>query len=381
MFKVMIVDDESIMHKILVDFIEKFYPELEIVEHCYTGREALDKLAISAVDIVITDIKMPEMDGIELIKRIHELYPECIILMLSAYGEFEYARAAMDAGVFKYLLKPIDFGVLSDTLSLIIKKLKQMSLHTSNEEQLLFELIFGTIESRGQLNEELLECGKSDEFACNKGALYKFSILPCKSLNEWKYGLEAIDNMIVNIVSFFMNGGLVYIVARKNLIFYVVTLTEKNENSNLDINMLTEYICTETGFNCSIEIIDEFDSLYELIDNEKSAIEEFDNVSGIVKTAINYINQNYKKDISRNDIADMVHISPEYFSHCFKKETGYTFLQYLTKVRMNKAVELIDAGMKISDVITQVGYISRNRFYANFKSYTSYTPSEYRRNK
>ena len=386
MFKVMVVDDETIMHNILKDYISKFHPDLRIAEDCYSGEEALSRLAASEIDIVITDIKMPEMDGMQLIREIHEKYPECIILILSAYGEFDYAQEAIAAGVFKYMLKPIDFDLLSDTLKTVVQKLNRLS-HSSGAEQLLSELIFGTIGTKNQLDEAASECGLRD-LDKKRGGLYRFHVLPCKSLNEWKYGLDTIENVLVNIVKFFTNGTGVYMVARKNLTFYMVSLSEEPSSTSFDLNQLTEYIYTETGFNCSIELIDEFESLYELVDDTRSDMKyepdadagnDRENLSDAIKIAIEYMNNHYARDISRNEISELVHMSPEYFSQYFRKETGTTFLQYLTKLRISKAAEYIENGEKISDVIQKVGYASKNRFYANFKYYTSYTPKEYRR--
>ncbi len=103
--KVLIVDDERIERDGIRFLLEKHF-DVEISE-AWNGKVALHALRQEATDVLMTDIKMPFMDGMELIREARKLYPHLEIIVFSAYGEFDYARQAMKYGVYSYLLKPV----------------------------------------------------------------------------------------------------------------------------------------------------------------------------------------------------------------------------------------------------------------------------------
>lgn len=106
MYRILIIDDEKMERDGLCRLLNKFEIPLLILTQ-NNGREALEFLKKNPVDIVCTDIKMPFMDGLELCSEIRKLYPEIYLIVLSAYGEFNYAKQAIHIKVDEYLLKPI----------------------------------------------------------------------------------------------------------------------------------------------------------------------------------------------------------------------------------------------------------------------------------
>jgi DNA-binding NtrC family response regulator len=104
--KVLIVDDEK-------DFVEMFSMRLkgqgETVSTAHSGKEALKVLENSAIDVVILDIRMPGMDGIDTLKQIKKLYPSIEVILLTGHGSAETAVDGMKLGAFDYLMKPADF--------------------------------------------------------------------------------------------------------------------------------------------------------------------------------------------------------------------------------------------------------------------------------
>ena len=104
--KVLIVDDER-------DFVEMFSLRLEQqgekVSTAYSGKEALKVLDHVAIDVVILDIRMPGMDGIDTLKQIKQLYPIVEVILLTGHGSTETAVEGMKLGAFDYLMKPADF--------------------------------------------------------------------------------------------------------------------------------------------------------------------------------------------------------------------------------------------------------------------------------
>jgi len=107
MYKLMIVDDEEIILDGLKNVVEWENLGIEVISYAYNGKEALEKIAENVPDILITDISMPVMDGIELVRELRERGFDSIkIVFLSGYDDFEYARNATRLGAVDYLLKP-----------------------------------------------------------------------------------------------------------------------------------------------------------------------------------------------------------------------------------------------------------------------------------
>lgn len=122
MFKVLIVEDEDIIRKGLIYMMNWLKMDCVVVGEAVDGIDGLKKIRELEPDIVITDIRMPFKDGISMLKEsIHEYNYEAIII--SGYGEFEYAKSAISLGVREYLLKPIDFEELYDILDKLKPKM------------------------------------------------------------------------------------------------------------------------------------------------------------------------------------------------------------------------------------------------------------------
>jgi two-component system response regulator YesN len=130
MLKVFIADDEPFIIEGLFDMIDWASLGLEIVGHAENGRLALEALAHTPADILITDISMPVMNGLELIAAARERQPNLKVIVLSAYSEFDYLREGMKLGIENYLLKPINVTELKETLSNTVMKLNSQKAET-----------------------------------------------------------------------------------------------------------------------------------------------------------------------------------------------------------------------------------------------------------
>ena len=114
-YRVMIVDDEPIVCEGLRTFYWDRY-ECEIAAEAMDGAEALELAETVRPDIIISDIRMPEMDGIAFSQRIKALDPGCEIILLTGYADFAYAQQALKIGVHDYLLKPFSFEDIEKAL-------------------------------------------------------------------------------------------------------------------------------------------------------------------------------------------------------------------------------------------------------------------------
>jgi len=122
---IMVVDDEEIVRESLFHWFKKYG---HVVDTASSGFEALDKLGKYPFQLLFVDIKMPEMDGIELLEKVKTEYPDTIVIIITAYGSIESAVKAMRIGASDYLLKPFK----PDQLSLVMERI-------SHQKKLLFE--------------------------------------------------------------------------------------------------------------------------------------------------------------------------------------------------------------------------------------------------
>lgn len=125
MYKILIVDDDMLIRKGIRNVIRWSDFDCEICAEASTGEEALELVRKCMPDIVITDIKMPNMDGIELIEKIKAVLPQCKIIILSAYREFEYAQRAIKFGAFDFLLKPTKVEDIINVVQKAISEIKK----------------------------------------------------------------------------------------------------------------------------------------------------------------------------------------------------------------------------------------------------------------
>lgn len=106
--RLFIVDDETIIRKGIISILRQNCAFVEVAGEAANGKAALEAIGAACPDVVVTDIKMPVMDGVELTKRLHTLYPHIRVIVLSGYDDYCFVRLSMKYGAFDYLLKPID---------------------------------------------------------------------------------------------------------------------------------------------------------------------------------------------------------------------------------------------------------------------------------
>jgi len=170
MYKVLIVDDEPIIRKGLRNIINWKNFECEVVAEAADGLDGLELIRKHRPDIIITDIKMPETDGLSMIKQIKEDVPDSKIIILTGHRNFDYAHEAVKLGVTDFLLKPSRIEELTSAISRAVKELnfqKQRSeelnklsqLFNQNisvlREKLLYDIIYEINTNREDIKEKL----------------------------------------------------------------------------------------------------------------------------------------------------------------------------------------------------------------------------------
>ena len=133
-YTVIVAEDEELLLNNLVQKIQKADPDFQVAGTAQTGDQALALIEQLSPDLVVTDIRMPVMDGLTLARNIHQQYPHILTVILSGYADFQYAQEALRQGVFDYLLKPVTRESLESTLgkaSLALQKYYELEEDTS----------------------------------------------------------------------------------------------------------------------------------------------------------------------------------------------------------------------------------------------------------
>jgi PAS domain S-box-containing protein len=187
-----------------------------LIEMACDGKEALDKLESFAADIVISDLKMPHMDGLELLEKIRIRYPDALVLLITAIGNVETVVRAMKLGAYDFIQKPLDF----DMVKMIIKKAVahqriQQELAEARDntrllgslvEETVYVMIFitdanGTItmvnalaaSALGYTKEELLKCNMDQLFKLNDAEIWQQIAEAVYEDSRWRGELEAVS--------------------------------------------------------------------------------------------------------------------------------------------------------------------------------------------
>lgn len=123
MYKILLVDDEILVRDAIRENIDWGKLDCELIGDCENGKQAVEFVKTHEVDIVLTDILMPYMDGMELSHFLHDNYPDILIVIFSGFGEFEYAKKAIQYNVSEYMLKPVTAMELTKVIENMKEKL------------------------------------------------------------------------------------------------------------------------------------------------------------------------------------------------------------------------------------------------------------------
>lgn len=391
MYKIMIVDDEAMSANTLKKYVDTHLPDYHVVGSYRNGQEALDAFRSAPADILLVDIRMPVMDGLQLIAQLNQISRDYIPVIVSSYGEFEYAKTAMKLGVIYYLLKPVDFAELNRSIEAAAHILGQrrlarsaLSVQDDDQEIFLVDLLHGKYQSAEQAVQRFSTLGFSFAYwhCCGVRLRVCFS-----ESSAWAYGKDALYTAIGNLLRTAYQQAYILPLSRKqNRCDFLIICAE---TVTFDFSTLAEESRYILETEITVQELLHFTSLeqlrtYDTAPKHPSAQQELSDpqdsreIASRIQKAIDYIKQHYGEDLAREDVAAKVYMSGAHFSRCFKIVTGSTYKDYLTELRMQKAIELLKTNTKISDIAQKVGYTNSNRFNVNFRSYTSYSPSEYR---
>lgn len=369
MLNIFVVENEPLIRKGIVTYIERKRAEFQVVGEAEDGELAYPEIIKTEPDILITDIMMPYMNGLELGESLREKMPNLKIIIISGYSEFDYAKQAISIGVVDYLLKPI----FEDDLFASIYK-AQEEIMADRKKQWMTEELEQERKQKEELQNGLVFLGQIDIKAWNKNTVEVFL----------KKGLKKeVGEFTDNYLKSAGDENMESILFRQYIVLDVQLAA---------IGFLSD-LKGDTGMGNLVKGTQEFFNHTKTREETREYIEFMlgrclevrDNLTGnkyapIIEKAKDYIQTHYSDDISLNSVADYVGISPSHFSRIFSQEVGDTFIDYLTQIRMEHAGEMLRCtNQKITDICGKVGYRDTNYFYTLFKKIYGCTPSEYRK--
>lgn len=204
MYKVLLVDDEALTREAISENIHWEEMGFEFLGGCENGREAMRRIDENPPDLLLTDINMPYVDGLELAKYVYENYPDTRTVIISGYDEFEYAKQAVRYQVMEYILKPVTPSELMEALtrakdslseqderSRKLKKLK--GAYLSNRPILRGRLLNSLLRGNERLEERLEERMEDLEISL-KGAIYNTAIVEGDDLSPFLEQRSAVPD-------------------------------------------------------------------------------------------------------------------------------------------------------------------------------------------
>jgi len=406
MYKLLIADDEPLEREGLELMIERMLPEQFRVFHAENGRSAIEQVEQQRPDIVFMDIKMPGIHGLEAIAEIRKTYPSMKIVILTAYDYFTYAKEAISLGVNEYLLKPVKkeqiVAVLNKLTAEIAaeKKLRETELETREKLAQLYALSETTFTLFLMERIDDFDVKQATPIELNKGFALAVQL---ESVPKQKEKLEQLRDYAKS-----MGDCLCSPLVGHHFALFFQTTDDTEEKTIPFAQRLLKQLekLAQTSIKMGIGTIQSgVDGLKQSYKEAALALYYLpsfsrvqhihdvpltENVEPINPLAIEthqsmieqveaFLHENYYRDLSLEEVAESVHLTPHYFSKLFKKQTGQTFIDYVTTLRIEKAKELLrDERLNIKEVCYDVGYKDPNYFSRVFKKWTNLTPKEYR---
>ncbi|SDC11914.1 two-component system, response regulator YesN [Candidatus Frackibacter sp. WG12] len=361
MYKALVVDDEQLERRVMKKIITDEVQEVRLVGEAENGNEALIVAEAERPDIILMDIKMPKVDGLEATKEIAKLYPSIKIIIITAYNEFDYAQRALKYGAVDYLLKPVKPEKIIEVLDELITKIEEERLYNQ-----LVKQGHDNLEESAQFHQKVFAKEKKLYELVKEGEVKEIGSFVDQLLDE----IQQDDYELVKV--------------KIRIIEFLVSLS-RTINQEAEIEICHFYFEELISESAEINSMNQFASwvknkLKIVVDKVTKAYDEIED--DIIKQATNYINRNYDQDLTLERVAKAVHLNPSYLSHTFKEETGSNFTDYLTKIRLKKAQELLKTSKsKITEIAHQVGYQNSNYFSQVFKKEFGLTPTQYRKEK
>lgn len=347
--KLLIVDDEILVRKGLAMSVNWKELDFDCVFEVSNGLEALAIAKKERPHLIITDIKMPKMDGLELIKALRENNINSAIIVLSCLNEVRYVREAMRFdGALDYVPK----------------------LSMSNEE-LIKIVTRATDVIKGKQ--------AADGAANNLGELESLSLFEESELRRIieEGDKESATELLVSILAKYSFASLKRHIAKE--IIHIFSSSYKKHGGNIyDLKISNQDVVTYIEQAKEGDIESKISCMFDIAFENLTKLKNKSYGSDITK-AINYMYENFDKSIKLSDVALVLSMSTSYLSKLFKQKTEQNFVDFLNGIRLEKAKELLRANeLTVSQIAVVVGFNDESYFSRTFKRSEGISPARYR---
>ncbi|WP_162012184.1 response regulator transcription factor [Streptococcus sp. S784/96/1] len=422
MYKLMIVDDEYMILEGMKRLFDYSALGIELVYTTDSSREALNYALTHDLDMILTDISMPDLTGLELIATIKERSPDVAFIIMSGFQEFDYARQAVSLGVKDYLVKPINKQELRQLLETIVAQRMHKSQQAQAflrgdkvtiqdlKEQLRVSQVYVVV-SREDIPTALVSVLRHvDQDALffslceepQQACIYQEELLVTSTMYAIKESVKAslfyekaasADEQVMpvyqDLYPLIKTGDIQGILDQLPLLkqefndkcppvhltrqFFIQLMVDSyqqfNRISNEDIAPLyTNAKQCQTLEQLVEEVIQR---LLGLITQHK--------YNSHVGQVLDIIRQEYQKELTLKLVSERLFLNAVYLGQIIKKETGSTFSELLNQERIRIAQSLLlSTNDNIEDICFQVGYTNIGYFYKIFKRLCQESPKSYR---
>ena len=424
MYRLLIVDDEpDIVEGLYNAFYHYDKLELDIFKAC-SAFDALEILNTERIDILLSDINMPGMDGLEMTRLVKERWPHCQVIFLSGYTEFEYIYRANQLDAVNYILKIEGYEKIAEGLHNAVKRIQnQVQSHMNVfppefRHEIMASILEDSIVSRGELGEILQNMGlpldpeqpvflmtgrffgteglnlkEQSEVYSLMGRLSETYILPQYHLLMDEYEKESPLFLLQHRMDAPSFGGDYPAPGAQIKGIAEIIQTRLSEESvvNLSIVIWKEPLHFHEVGDC-------YKVCRRLLNREASGAgllaADTDTIASLETTPYSiaenqaisivkdYICSHIEEQFSLTHLADLVYYNASYLSRIFKKHTGLTLTSYVTGMKIERAKKLLtDTNQKINSIAEDLGFASPSYFHQTFRKNMGVSPLEYRKKK
>lgn len=412
MLKLMIVDDEEILRNGLVYNIPWEERGLQIVGTARNGKEAVEKIPLLMPNLILSDVQMPFMNGLELAEYVSKTYPYIKLILLTAFEIFEYAQRALKYGVTSYILKyESNEKILEELEQAAEKYLREQKAQELVREgrkhmndSLARDLCWESM-SKKEIRERMEECRWEKEGVQYVVLMFQFKDTGrermLERLNHTRNLVEKLEEELkkyrLTTYSFFDGSNTIFLAEQKeekdwDTILETLEITIRNLEKKEKVEILCSTDCAE---NDPGQIHIRYQHAKEALEKEKLLVRtEYSprivrygtsrhgqgQGAEIIEKIKKFIKIHYGEEkLSLNMIADEVFLTSNYISTLFKKQENMTIGDYIMKVRISRTQELLNStNYKTYEIANLVGYTNSQYFSVLFKRITGYSPTEYK---
>lgn len=399
MLKILIVDDEQVVRVYLQSIVNWEQYDCQVVTTCENGMEALEVMAQQPIDLILTDLEMPKMNGLQLIEEIRSRGYQTKVIVLSNHSDYDLSREVMKLGALDYYVKTnVKEADIISMIELVSEQVKKQLLqkHALEEEKRLkidnFKIgrkTFLTTVLTGDVyyNElELSQYVKMYHLFEPRLSLYRLRFQQPIELRQFLY----VDAIIAAEFQKY-DHDVVHLTQEKILVaLYERTIVE--EQVLMDhwlriVKNIKTYLRAElqASKQLLIDSTEKLISCTKLFQNDVPsdvssviAAEELSHYRPEIQSILNYIHEHYDERITLQDLSAFACLNEAYLSRLFKMETKKTINSYINELRIYKAKELLKSpNIMVKEVAQLVGIKDQLYFNRVFKKFCGENPTDY----